>query len=38
MNNEKIRTVFLYKTYFSDFYNNQSQKVKRQNNLDIQNH
>jgi len=28
MNNEKIRTVFLYKDYFTDFYNKQRQKVK----------
>lgn len=28
MNNEKIRTVFLYKNYFTDFFNNQKQKVK----------
>jgi len=26
--NEKIRTVFLYKDYFTDFYNQQKQKVK----------
>lgn len=25
---EKIRTVFLYKNYFTDFYNKQRQKVK----------
>ena len=23
MNQEKIRTIFLYKNYFTDFYNNQ---------------
>ena len=28
MNNEKIRIVFLYKNYFSDFYNQQTLKVK----------
>jgi len=28
MSNEKIRTVFLYKDYFTDFYNQQKQKVK----------
>jgi len=28
MNNEKIRTVFLYKDYFTDFHNKQRQKVK----------
>ena len=28
MNNEKIRTVFLYKNYFTDFFKNQKQKVK----------
>jgi phage-related protein len=28
MNNEKIRQVFLYKNYFTDFYNKQSQSVK----------
>lgn|SRR5450759_755677 len=28
MGNEKIRTVFLYKDYFTDFYNQQKQKVK----------
>ena len=28
MNNENIRTVFLYKNYFSDFYKKQKQKVK----------
>ena len=28
MSNEKIRTVFLYKNYFTDFYNQQKQKVK----------
>jgi phage-related protein len=28
MNNGKIRTVFLYKDYFTDFYNQQSLKVK----------
>ena len=28
MSNEKIRTVFLYKNYFTDFYNKQRQKVK----------
>ena len=28
MSNEKIRTVFLYKDYFADFYNQQKQKVK----------
>ena len=28
MNNEKIRTVFLYKDYFTDFYDAQKQKVK----------
>jgi len=28
MNNEKIRTVFLYKDYFTDFYIQQKQKVK----------
>jgi len=28
MSDEKIRTVFLYKDYFTDFYNKQKQKVK----------
>jgi len=28
MGNEKIRTVFLYKDYFTGFYNQQKQKVK----------
>jgi phage-related protein len=28
MKNEKIRTVFLYKHYFTDFYIKQKQKVK----------
>jgi phage-related protein len=28
MNEEKIRTVILYKHYFSDFYSKQKQKVK----------
>ena len=28
MSNEKIRTVFLYKEYFSDFFEKQKQKVK----------
>lgn len=28
MSNEKIRTVFLYKNYFPDFYIKQKQKVK----------
>lgn len=28
MSNEKIRTVFLYKDYFTDFYNRQTLKVK----------
>ena len=28
MDNEKIRTVFLYKDYFTDFYDKQKQKVK----------
>ena len=28
MSNEKIRTVFLYKNYFTDFYIKQKQKVK----------
>lgn len=28
MSNEKIRSVFLYKDYFTDFYFNQKQKVK----------
>jgi phage-related protein len=28
MNNGNIRTVFLYKNYFSDFYKKQKQKVK----------
>ena len=28
MNNEKIRKVFLYKNYFTDFYENQKRKVK----------
>ena len=28
MNDEKIRTVFLYKNYFTDFFKNQKQKVK----------
>lgn len=28
MSNEKIRTVILYKDYFTDFYNKQRQKVK----------
>ena len=29
MSDEKIRTVFLYKDYFNDFYNKQKQKVKK---------
>ena len=28
MSTEKIRTVFLYKDYFTDFYKKQKQKVK----------
>ncbi|MDP3150006.1 MAG: hypothetical protein Q8N83_12855 [Ignavibacteria bacterium] len=28
MNNEKTRTVFLYKDYFTHFYDRQKQKVK----------
>ncbi len=28
MNDEKIRKVFLYKNYFSDFYEKQNKKVK----------
>ena len=28
MSNEKIRTIFLYKDYFIDFYNQQKPKVK----------
>ena len=28
MSNEKKRTIFLYKDYFTDFYNQQKQKVK----------
>ncbi len=28
MSNAKIRTIFLYKTYFIDFYTKQNQKVK----------
>jgi len=28
MSNKKVRTVFLYKNYFSDFYKKQRQKVK----------
>ena len=28
MSNEKIRSVYLYKDYFTDFFNNQKQKVK----------
>jgi hypothetical protein len=28
MNDEKIRKVFLYKSYFSDFYEKQNKKVK----------
>jgi len=28
MSDEKIRTVFLYKDYFNDFYKSQKQKVK----------
>jgi len=28
MSNKKIRTMFLYKDYFTDFYNQQKQKVK----------
>jgi phage-related protein len=28
MSNEKVRTVFLYKDYFSNFYEKQRQKVK----------
>ena len=28
MSIEKVRTVFLYKDYFTDFYNKQKQKVK----------
>jgi len=28
MNTEKLRTVFLYKDYFTEFYQKQKQKVK----------
>ena len=28
MSNEKVRTVFLFKDYFADFYKEQNQKVK----------
>jgi phage-related protein len=28
MSNDKIRTVFLYKDYFTDFFSKQKQKVK----------
>ncbi len=28
MDNEKIRTIILYKDYFTDFFNEQKQKVK----------
>lgn len=28
MADEKIRTIFLYKDYFADFFNEQKQKVK----------
>jgi phage-related protein len=28
MSSEKVRSVILYKTYFSDFYDKQKQKVK----------
>jgi len=28
MNDEKIRTLFLYKNYFTDFFEKQNQKVK----------
>jgi len=28
MSDEKLRIVFLYKDYFTDFYNKQKQKVK----------
>lgn len=28
MSNEKVRTVFLYKDYFIDFYNQQTLKVR----------
>lgn len=28
MSKEKIRTIFLYKDYFTDFFDNQKQKVK----------
>jgi phage-related protein len=28
MSNEKLRSVFLYKDYFTDFYNQQKQKVQ----------
>lgn len=28
MSNDKIRTIFLYKNYFTDFYAQQKQKVK----------
>jgi len=28
MSNEKIRTVFLYKNYFNDFFNKQNKKAK----------
>ena len=28
MNDEKIRTLFLYKNYFTDFFQKQNQKVK----------
>lgn len=28
MSNDRIRSVFLYKNYFTNFYNKQKQKVK----------
>ena len=28
MSNEKVRTIFLFKDYFTDFYKEQRQKVK----------
>jgi len=28
MSNEKVRTIFLFKDYFTDFYEEQRQKVK----------
>lgn len=36
MSEEKVRTIFLYKNYFTDFYNKQRLKVNREDYLDFQ--